>query len=436
MAKTATQLRQERADLIARARSINDQYADKETGLLPAENQQAFDVCMKDAEALGDQANRLTNLERAESVVENIISAPRFDAAPGQRKAETVRVRMPGVDAHGKPIYGEVPVGKRGSQEYRAAFGNFLRGGKLSSEQFAALRSDDDDQAGYLLATEQLTAGILATVDDLCWMRQVATIHTVPEAESLGIRKRTAKANTFDWSSELTLATEDSTLAFGKKVLTPRHLSGQIKVSRDLIRRGSVGVEQIVTAELARDAAETMEEAYLTGDGFNKPLGIFTASADGIPTGRDVLSGSATNLTADGLIEAKYALKSQYRNGGMRSGARWLFHRDGIRRAAQLKDNYNDYLLRPGRGLVGDDPDTMLGFPVMESEKVPNTWTAGLYVGMLANFRYYEIADALSMEMQVLTELYAATNQYGYIGRLKTDGLPTLDEAFVRIRTT
>jgi HK97 family phage major capsid protein len=148
-----------------------------------------------------------------------------------------------------------------------------------------------------------------------------------------------------------------------------------------------------------------------------------------------VQTGSGTNLTADGLIEAKYALKSQYRNGGLRSGARWLFHRDGIRRAAQLKDAENQYLLRPGRGLLDDDPDTMLGFPVMESEKVPNTWTSGLYVGMLANFRYYEIADALNMEMQVLTELYAATNQYGYIGRLKTDGLPTLDEAFVRLKT-
>jgi len=40
----------------------------------------------------------------------------------------------------------------------------------------------------------------------------------------------------------------------------------------------------------------------------------------------------------------------------------------------------------------------------------------------------------LEMEMQVVDQLYAASNQIGYIGRLKTDGLPTLDEAFARIK--
>jgi HK97 family phage major capsid protein len=76
----------------------------------------------------------------------------------------------------------------------------------------------------------------------------------------------------------------------------------------------------------------------------------------------------------------------------------------------------------------------LLGFPVDESERVPNTFTNGLYSGMLCNWRYYEIADALEMDMQVLFELYAQTNQVGYIGRIKTDGMPTLEEAFVRLK--
>jgi HK97 family phage major capsid protein len=69
-----------------------------------------------------------------------------------------------------------------------------------------------------------------------------------------------------------------------------------------------------------------------------------------------------------------------------------------------------------------------------ESEKVPHTFTNGLYVGLLANWRYYEIADALDMEVQVLDQLYAVTNQIAYIGRLKTDGMPTLEEAFARVK--
>jgi HK97 family phage major capsid protein len=293
----------------------------------------------------------------------------------------------------------------------------------------AALRSDDADKAGYLIASEQFASDLLKEVDDLLYIRQYARTHTVREADSLGIRKRTARAATFAWSSELAVSTEDSTLAFGKKVLTPHAATGLLKVSRDFVRRSTMSADQIVREELAVDAAELLEDGYLTGNGSQQPLGVFTASDDGISTSRDVSTGNTTTaITADGLIEAKYALKSQYR----RAGARWLFHRDAVKQLAKLKDGEGRYMWLPG--IREGEPDMLLGLPIDESERVPNTFTTGLYVGLLATWRYYEIADALDIEIQVLTELYAATNQIGYIARLKTDGMPTLEEAFVRVK--
>ena len=69
----------------------------------------------------------------------------------------------------------------------------------------------------------------------------------------------------------------------------------------------------------------------------------------------------------------------------------------------------------------------------MMSEFAPNTLTTGLYVGLLGDFSNYWIADAMDMQVQVLKELYAETNQTGYIGRLETDGMPVLAEAFARV---
>jgi hypothetical protein len=61
-------------------------------------------------------------------------------------------------------------------------------------------------------------------------------------------------------------------------------------------------------ARLAYKFGVTQEKAYLTGDGNQKPLGVFTASNDGISTGRDVSTGNTTTaITFDGLIEAKVA---------------------------------------------------------------------------------------------------------------------------------
>ena len=38
------------------------------------------------------------------------------------------------------------------------------------------------------------------------------------------------------------------------------------------------------------------------------------------------------------------------------------------------------------------------------------------------------------MQIQRLVELYAATNQVGFIGRMELDGMPVLEEAFVRVK--
>jgi HK97 family phage major capsid protein len=68
------------------------------------------------------------------------------------------------------------------------------------------------------------------------------------------------------------------------------------------------------------------------------------------------------------------------------------------------------------------------------SEYMSNTFTTGLYVGILGDFSNYWIADAQSLEFQVLSELYAETNQVGLIGRMDSDGMPVLEEAFVRVK--
>ena len=155
---------------------------------------------------------------------------------------------------------------------------------------------------------------------------------------------------------------------------------------------------------------------------------MFTASDDGISTSRDVSTGNEdTSVTFDGLKEAKYTLKPNYW-----PRARWIFHRDAVKQISKLKDGEGQYIWQPA--VVQGDPDRILSFPVDMSEYAPNTFTSALYVGVLGDFSNYWIVDALDMEMQRLVELYAATNQIGFIGRKETDGMPVLEEAFVRVK--
>jgi HK97 family phage major capsid protein len=426
--KSTKQLYEDRAKLHADAKSY---HADNESAWTK-EHDDTFNSMISDVSDVTAAIKRresLADLEAAQQASGKIVQDdPMVNLGrKSDEQKPQLAVRMFSRD--GKPHYEMVDCGPRGSQQYRKAFAQFLATGQR--EQMAALQSDSPTQAGYLLASEQMAAGILKDVDDLVFVRRYAKIHTVMEAGSLGIRKRTARMSTFDWSQELSISAEDTALTYGKRSLTPHHLTGMIKVSRDLVRRSMGGVEAEVRYEMARNAAEEMEDGYLLGSGAQQPLGVFTASNDGISTSRDVNTGSTTSITADGLLNAKYALKSQYRNEVL-GPVRWLFHRDAIKIIAKLKDSTNQYLWQPG--LQSGQPDRLLNFPVDESERCPNTFTDGNYVGLLANWQFYEIADALDMEMQVLYERYADSNQIGYIGRLKTDGMPTIEEAFVRVK--
>jgi HK97 family phage major capsid protein len=427
------QLKEKRADLVANARKFleanESNWDDQKEGQYGAMIQDASDytAAIKRREAVDEQANVQFSQSRP-------LTSPQdgFGANGDYRNQPTIRVRRGSCDKSGNPIYATEAAGKRGTAAYQEAFDKVLRFGanSLAPEERAALQSDDNEQAGYLVASEQLAAGILQEVDDEVFIRRYAMVHSVPEATSLGIRKRTARMNTFAFGQELQVSTADSSLKFGKKILTPHHMTGQILVSRDLLRRSGL-IVPIVQSEASRNSGEVMEDKYLLGSGAQEPLGVFTPSTDGISTARDVSTGSATSITADGLIDAKFALKAAYRNAAV--SPRWLFHRDAIKIVSKLKDTTNQYLWQPG--LQAGQPDRLLNFPVDESERVPNTFTTGLYVGLLAVWRYYEIADALDMEIQQLNELYAGTNQVGWIFRMKTDGLPTLEEAFVRLKT-
>jgi len=279
-----------------------------------------------------------------------------------------------------------------------------------------------------LTTPEEFMAGLLKTADDEVFIRRLARKFTTT-AQSTGIRTRKAKLSTASWGQELTntYTTRDTSLQFGKKVLQPHYMTGEAIISRDLLRASTMDVESIVGEEVVRDFSEIEEQAFLTGNGSQRPLGLFTASSDGVSTGRDVSTGNTnTAITFDGLVEAKYALKPKYR-----MSSTWLFHRSAVKAIAKIKDGDGQYIWQPSR--VQGEPDRILGLPYIESEWIPSTFTAGLYVGILGDFSYYYIVDALGMDMQRLIEKYAETNQVAYIYRRKVDAMPVMEEAFVRV---
>jgi len=410
MSAKLKQLRDQRGKLVADARAILDK-AEAETRALTAEEDAKY------KELFAKQDETRAAIEREEQLAE----AERQAAAQALRDKDAGKKKDDGA--------GEQRAGPRGTEEYRAAFGKFLLGGRsaLTDVEQRALQADSDTAGGYIVMPEQMVDQLIKAVDNVVFIRQRATKFRVPEAASLGVPTLTANPADATWTTELGTGSEDSTMAFGKRELHPHPLAKRIKVSNKLLRVSS-GAEALVRDRLAYIFGITQEQGFMTGSGSNQPLGIFTASADGIPTSRDVSTGNlSTSPTFDGLISAKYSLKGQYWNR-----ADWIFHRDTMALISKLKDGDGQYIWR--ESVREGEPDRILSRPVMMSEYAPNTLTANLYVGILGDFSNYWIADALDMIVQRLVELYAETNQTGFIGRAETDGMPVLAEAFARVK--
>lgn len=307
-----------------------------------------------------------------------------------------------------------------------SAFRRYLVTG--DSGEYRALANDTDAAGGYLHASEQFVGTLIKALDNNVFVRGYANVIPVTSSDSIGAPSLAADIAAPTWTTEIAAISEDASMAFGRRELKPNQLSKLVKVSNKLLLTSALPVEDIVAERLAYQFASTQENAFLNGSGSAQPLGIFTASANGINTGRDEATGNtAAGVSADGLINAKFKLAAQYRRT-----ARWVFHRDIIKMIAKLKDSEGQYLWN--NSLIAGQPDTMLGLPVDESEFAPSTVTANAYVGALANWQYYWIAELQGLSVQRLNELYAGTSQIGFKGVYYGDGAPVLESAFVRVK--
>ncbi len=410
------ELRAGRVKLVAEAQKMKD-AADAEKRAMTPEEDERWDKIFVDVDSAGKDIEQREQLLATHKMLETP------EETGGERTTNRQELEN---------------RGKAGEETAKAdmaeAFRVCLRGGQkaLSTEQRSALetralQSQVDTAGGYTYPNEQFLAQLIKAVDDLVLLRRLGTVHQVTGADTLGVPSLDNDPADSAWTTELLTGSLDSTMDFGKRELNPHPLAKRIKVSNTLLERSALPIDQIVRERLAYKFGITEEKAFMTGTGAQQPLGVFTASALGISTGQDVSTdNSDTAIAADNLIECKYTLKGNYWER-----ANWIFHRDAIKKIRKLKDGDGQYLWRPG--LQSDSGDTILDVPVNSSEYAPNTFTTGLYVGIIGDFSMYWIADALSYRVKVLEELYAETNQIGYITRAELDGMPVLEEAFVRV---
>jgi HK97 family phage major capsid protein len=425
---TLKELLEKMAALHAQARAIIKAGGEREGGLTPEDSAKVdalyaeYDKLEEQAKAIEKAANQARRLEEQAAYLAGSAGrqARPETAAPAAGPVETVEIGGRQIPVAANPLLAQLA-----SPRYRDAFAGYLAGRGVTAD----LATNDNARGGYL-APVQLAARLITALDNEVFMRRLATVlPPLVGAVSLGIPTLEADPAAADWTAEVPASdiTADTTMSFGKRELTPQLLTKLIKTSQKLLRTSVVDVENLIAERLSYVFGITEENKFLNGTGAGQPLGVFTASADGVTTSRDVTTTASADIAADDLFSMLYSLKSQYARN-----ATWILHRDTLSRIRKLKGGDGQYLWVPG---LAGNAATICDRPYVVSEYAPNTFTTTSYVAVLGDFRTgYWIADSLMLEVQRLAELFAAKNQVGFLGRKETDGMPVLAEAFARMK--
>jgi HK97 family phage major capsid protein len=407
------ELRRERMEVITEARKVSDSMAETRN------------ASSEDKEKVNRMLARVDELDELIKTVESVETRSVVDTA---------------IENRGRR--GRISTGARGgdgadlldTEEYRSAYRGWLRNGQFNFQAPSEYRDvvmGTNSAGGFLVTPTKISSDITQIINNLVYIRRMATVETVMDAQSLGVRQITTQPSDAAWTTEIGTTTADTAFAFGRRDLTPQLLAKLITVSLRMLET-SRDVEPLVNERLAYKFAVAQENAFFNGSGSGQPLGVFTASANGIPTAQDfvVSNNSSVAFNPDLLVSARYQIKQPYLAS---KSAAWAFSRTAIGQIRLLKDSYGRYLWVDGGGFASA-PDTIVGIPVMISEYCPSTFTAASYVGILGDWSYYRIADLMQMQIQRLTELFAGTHEVGFLGRQWLDGSPVLGEAFVRLQ--
>jgi HK97 family phage major capsid protein len=290
------------------------------------------------------------------------------------------------------------------------------------------------DPEGGVLVDQDFRAQLIVKLRNQVMIRQYATV--IPtSAGQIGFP-------TFDPSdtdTDIPVSTVNAaatvsspTNLFGKVAFTPHKRIRIFKVPRELLEDAVLDVTSLMTNYFAMRFGEIDENDFLNGNGTGKPLGIL--AANGIPNRN--IAGATTAIVQEDLIDTVYAVRAVYRKN-----AQWMIHRkvlNAIRkfRTAAAGAGTGNFIWQPG--LIAGQPDMILGYPVMESEFMPDPYSAptnvaGTPMALFGDFSWYWIIDRTDLMVLRLNELYAGNDQIGVLLRRRTDAAPVVAEAFMML---
>jgi HK97 family phage major capsid protein len=285
--------------------------------------------------------------------------------------------------------------------EHKRAFDGYVRKGEahgLASLEAKAMSIGSSPDGGYLVPQETETE-IGRLLSKASPMRQIADVRQVSSAVYKKPFVTTGTAA--GWIGETAARPQTNSPTLAELVFPAMELYAQPAATQALLDDSAVNLDEWIAREVETVFAEQESEAFILGNGTNKPKGFmdYTKVANAswtwgntgyIATG--VAGGFAATNPSDKLVDLIYGLKAGYRQNG-----RWILNRTTQAAIRKFKDTQGNYLWQPAA--TADGNASLLSFPVVESEYMPDIATDAHAIAFGDFKRGYLIVDRVGVRL-------------------------------------
>jgi HK97 family phage major capsid protein len=322
--------------------------------------------------------------------------------------------------------------GTKAASEHKAAFMQFVRKGidtGLGDLQAKALQIGTEADGGYAVP-EELDRNIIELLRDASPMRQVCnqiTVGTPDYKRLVGLGGAGS-----GWVGETAARPATGTPTLGQISAFMGEIYSNPQATQTSLDDIFFNAEEWLNSEVAREFSEREGNAFLLGDGTNKPKGLLAypmlATGDdtrAFGTLQKMVSGIAGGFNGDKLIDLIHALKAGYRANGT-----FMMGNLTVAYTRKLKDSDGNYLWRPG--LEAGHPSTLLGYGITENEDMPDVAADANAIAFGDFKRAYTIVDRIGT--RVLRDPYTNKPYVGFYTTKRVGGM-LVDSQAVKILT-
>ena len=306
----------------------------------------------------------------------------------------------------------------------RSAFVSYVRGVAMTelspSEQVMykeAIKRGQvvgtDSKGGYL-APDYFSSELIKRLKSYGGMMSVAKVITTDNGNDISFSSLDDTANMAIEIAEATAAS-DVELAFGRVTLGAwKYTSGIFKISNELLQDSIVNVESEVLDAIETRFGRRLNQRFSVGDGTNKPTGL-VSTAGGLTIGSNAI---ATGLDYDDLVDLIHSVDPAYRASRT---TKLMFNDATLAAVRKLKDADGLPIWTMG-DITKGAPNTILGYEYVINQDMPSIGTGNKSVVFGDLSETYRIRLVSGVGVRRLTELYATSDEVGFVSFMRADG--------------